>query len=100
MSILVTGVAGFIGMHTAARLLERDETVVGIDNFNDYYPAALKEARVAELVRMGGDRITVHKADIGDDAIMNAALADADFDRIVHLAAQAGVRYSLYNTAA
>lgn len=100
MNIFVTGIAGFIGMHTAARLLERGETVIGIDNFNDYYPVALKEARVAELARIGGDRLTIHRTDIGDDAALNAALADTDFDRIVHLAAQAGVRYSLDNPAA
>jgi UDP-glucuronate 4-epimerase len=100
MSIFVTGIAGFIGMHTAARLLERGETVIGIDNFNDYYPVALKEARVAELVRIGGCRLTIHKADIGDETALNAALTDTDFDRIVHLAAQAGVRYSLDNPAA
>ncbi|WP_447930971.1 NAD-dependent epimerase/dehydratase family protein [Sphingopyxis fribergensis] len=100
MSILVTGIAGFIGMHTATRLLKRGETVIGIDNFNDYYPVALKDARVAELVRIGGERLTIHRADIGDDAALNAALSDANFDRIVHLAAQAGVRYSLDNPAA
>jgi len=100
MSIFVTGIAGFIGMHTAAQLLDRGETVIGIDNFNDYYPVALKEARVAELARIGGDRLTIHRADIGDDTALNAALADTDFDRIVHLAAQAGVRYSLDNPGA
>jgi UDP-glucuronate 4-epimerase len=100
MSIFVTGIAGFIGMHTAAQLLDRGETVIGIDNFNDYYPVALKEERVAELARIGGDRLTIHRADIGDDTALNAALADTDFDRIVHLAAQAGVRYSLDNPGA
>ena len=100
MTVLVTGIAGFIGMHTAARLLARGETVIGIDNFNDYYPVALKDARIAELAAMGGDRLTIHRADIGDEAALAAALADTDFDRIVHLAAQAGVRYSLDNPAA
>lgn len=100
MSIFVTGIAGFVGMHTAARLLERGETVIGIDNFNDYYPVALKEARIAELVRTGGDRLTIHRADIGDETALNRALAGTSFDRIVHLAAQAGVRYSLDNPAA
>ena len=100
MGILVTGIAGFIGMHVAARLLARGETVVGVDNFNDYYPVALKNARVAELERLGGDRLTVHAADIGDDAALVSALGTADFDRIVHLAAQAGVRYSIDNPAA
>lgn len=100
MSVFVTGIAGFIGMDTAGRLLERGETVIGVDNFNDYYPVALKEVRVAELVRTGGDRLTIHRADIGDDTALNAALLDTDFDRIVHLAARAGVRYSPDNPAA
>ncbi len=100
MAILVTGIAGFIGMHVAAHLLARGEQVIGIDNFNDYYPVALKEARIAELVRLGGDRLTMHRVDIGDDAGLAAALAQAEFDRIVHLAAQAGVRYSLDNPGA
>ncbi|MGH6697153.1 NAD-dependent epimerase/dehydratase family protein [Sphingopyxis sp.] len=100
MAVLVTGIAGFIGMHAAAHLLARGETVIGIDNFNDYYPVDLKEARVAELERLGGDRLAVHRADIGDEAALVTALADADFDRVVHLAAQAGVRYSIDNPAA
>lgn len=99
MATLVTGIAGFIGMHTAARLLERGETVIGVDNFNDYYSVALKEARMAELERIGGD-LTVHRVDIGEDDALASALAGADFDRIVHLAAQAGVRYSLDNPGA
>lgn len=100
MAVLVTGIAGFIGMHTAARLLARGETVVGIDNFNDYYPVALKETRIAELASLAGDRLTVRRADIGDEAALAAALAGTEFDRIVHLAAQPGVRYSLDNPAA
>ena len=100
MTVVVTGIAGFIGMHTAARLLARGDTVIGIDNFNDYYPIALKEARVTELATMGGDRLVIHRADIGDEAALTTALADTDFDRILHLAAQAGVRYSLDNPAA
>ena len=100
MTVLVTGIAGFIGMHTAAQLLGRGESVVGIDNFNDYYSVALKEARIAELERLGGERLTVRRADIGDEATLATTLADADFDRVVHLAAQAGVRYSLDNPAA
>lgn len=100
MAILVTGIAGFIGMHTAARLLARGETVVGVDNFNDYYPVALKEARVAELQRTAGDHLTIHRVDIGDAEALENALAGVDFDRVVHLAAQAGVRYSLENPGA
>lgn len=99
MTVVVTGIGGFIGMHTAAHLLARGETVVGIDNFNDYYPVALKEARIAELARMGSDRLAIHRADVGDEAALATALADTDFDRIVPLAAQAGVRYSLDNPA-
>lgn len=97
MAILVTGVAGFIGMQTAARLLARGETVVGVDNFNDYYAVALKDARVAELMRDSDGRLTVHRCDIGDEQALADALASVEFDRIVHLAAQAGVRYSIDN---
>lgn len=100
MTVLVTGIAGFIGMHTAAHLLGRGEKVIGIDNFNDYYPVALKEARVAELQRIANGRLTVHRADIGDADALESALKNDDFDRIVHLAAQAGVRYSLDNPGA
>ena len=100
MAILVTGIAGFIGMHTAARLLELGETVVGIDNFNDYYPVALKDARIKELQGIAGNRLTVHKVDIGDEEALSAALDRSEFDLIVHLAAQAGVRYSLDNPGA
>lgn len=100
MTVLVTGAAGFIGMHVVAALLARGEHVIGIDNFNDYYSVALKEARIAELEKIGGNRLTIHRVDIGDDASIAAALAGADFDRIVHLAAQAGVRYSLDNPGA
>ena len=100
MSIIVTGIAGFIGMHTAARLLAQGETVIGVDDFNDYYPVALKEARIAELERIGAGRLIVRRADIGDQSALAAALAGTEFDRIVHLAAQAGVRYSLDNPAA
>jgi UDP-glucuronate 4-epimerase len=98
--ILVTGAAGFIGMHVAAALLARGERVIGIDNLNDYYPVALKEARIAELERIGSDRLTIHRVDIGDDAALAATLSETAFDRIVHLAAQAGVRYSLDNPGA
>ena len=87
-------------MHVTAALLARGEHVIGIDNFNDYYSVALKEARIAELERLGGDRLTIHRVDIGDDAAIAAALGGAEFDRIVHLAAQAGVRYSLDNPGA
>ncbi len=100
MAVLVTGIAGFIGMHAAARLLARGETVIGLDDFNDYYSVALKEARVAELEKFAPGRLSVHRVDIGDDHAISSVLAGQDFDRIVHLAAQAGVRYSLDNPGA
>ncbi|WP_448502715.1 NAD-dependent epimerase/dehydratase family protein [Sphingomonas sp.] len=99
-AIIVTGAAGFIGMHTARRLLERGETVIGIDDFNPYYPVSLKEDRARALAALGGDRFAMHRLDFADAAALDAALADMPFDRIVHLGAQAGVRYSLENPAA
>ena len=99
MTVLITGVAGFIGMHVARALLERGEKVLGIDNLNDYYDVGLKQARLAELEPMSGFRF-VH-ADIADEDGMMAAVAGIDdLDRIIHLAAQAGVRYSLENPSA
>lgn len=90
---LVTGAAGFIGFHVAHRLLDRGERVVGIDNFNDYYPVALKEARIASLVvRSGFESITL---DISDHEALAALVERVSPECVVHLAAQAGVRYSL-----
>jgi UDP-glucuronate 4-epimerase len=94
MATLVTGCAGFIGMHVARALLARSESVIGVDNLNDYYDPALKLARLAELERQGGD-FTFHRLDFADAEALNAALIGAAIDRIVHLGAQAGVRYSL-----
>ncbi len=99
MSILLTGGAGFIGAATAESLLERGESVVVLDNFNDYYAVSLKRDRIARLARFGDD-LTVHELDFSDAAAVQAALAGTDFDRIVHLGAQAGVRYSLENPLA
>ncbi len=94
MKILVTGAAGFIGFHLARRLLERGDTVVGVDNLNAYYDVALKEARL-RLLREGGAFEFV-KADLGERAAMEAMFSKAGrFDAIVNLAAQAGVRYSV-----
>jgi UDP-glucuronate 4-epimerase len=93
MRILVTGAAGFIGYHTASRLLDRGDEVVGLDNLSPYYDVALKEARLARLKERKGFRFI--KADLGDRAAMEATFAEERFGRVVHLAAQAGVRYSL-----
>ena len=97
MSILVTGVAGFIGMHAAAALLARGEAVIGVDNLDSYYDPVLKQARLARL--NGRPGFTFLRADIADDGAMDR-LALEGVDRILHLAAQAGVRYSLENPRA
>ncbi|MDA0997404.1 MAG: SDR family NAD(P)-dependent oxidoreductase, partial [Proteobacteria bacterium] len=94
MTVLVTGAAGFIGYHTAKALLARGEQVIGLDSVNDYYDVKLKEARLAEL--LSAKNFTFVRADIADrGAIGELFKAHAGIDRIVHLAAQAGVRYSL-----
>lgn len=93
MSILVTGAAGFIGYHVARALLDRGERVVGLDNLNDYYPVDLKKARLARIEAHDG--FTFVKGDIADPASVASAIEGQGVDRIVHLAAQAGVRYSL-----
>lgn len=98
MTILVTGAAGFIGYHVSRLLLERGETVVGIDNLNDYYDPRLKEHRLAALPDTGAFRFL--RVDFADDAALERALAEVAFDRIVHLGAQAGVRYSIDNPRA
>lgn len=95
MTILVTGAAGFVGFHTASALLARGETVVGIDSLNDYYSVALKQARLATLRAAHGDRFRFHQVDIAENDAVLTTLAGCDFDRIVHLAAQAGVRHSI-----
>jgi UDP-glucuronate 4-epimerase len=93
MTILVTGAAGFIGMHVAERLLQRGESVVGVDNFNDYYDPALKTLRAERLAAWPGFRMV--RADIADPDPMLALVRDTGCKRVVHLAAQAGVRYSI-----
>lgn len=100
MQILVTGAAGFIGMHVAHALLARGETVIGVDSLNDYYDPALKEARLAVLRAAAPDRFRFAQVDFADHAALAEALGDAPIDRIVHLGAQAGVRYSIENPRA
>src|SRR5678816_4007873 len=93
--ILVTGAAGFIGYHTASRLLERGDTVVGLDSLSDYYDVSLKEARLARL--RPNKHFRFEHLDVADRTAIPALFAGERFDRVVHLAAQAGVRYSLEN---
>lgn len=95
MKILITGVAGFIGYHLAQRLLTDGEQVYGIDNLNDYYDVSLKKARLEQLLPRSG--FTFQYLDISDRAAMANLFQNQQFDRVVHLAAQAGVRYSLQN---
>lgn len=96
-AVVVTGVAGFIGMHVAKTLLARGERVIGVDNLNDYYQVSLKEDRLREIERVAEGRFTMLRLDFADNAALTEALAAHRFDRIVHLGAQAGVRYSLEN---
>jgi len=98
MKILLTGAAGFIGSTTSHRLLARGDEVVGLDNLNDYYDVRLKEDRLARLTPQAGFRFV--KLDVADRAGMDALFAAERFDRVIHLAAQAGVRYSLKNPQA
>ena len=100
MTVFVTGVAGFIGAATARRLLARGDSVLGIDNLNDYYDPALKQARLDALSREFGDRFQFQRLDFTDPTALDALSSKSDFDRIVHLGAQAGVRYSIENPAA
>jgi len=93
--ILVTGVAGFIGHATAHRLLERGETVIGVDIVNDYYDPSLKEARLATF--NGRREFSFHRADVADAPKMAALVRDNGVRHVIHLAAQAGVRYSIDN---
>ncbi len=98
MKILVTGAAGFIGMHVARLLLERGDEVVGIDNLNDYYDPRLKHARLDQLAPYS--RFCFRHIDVADAPAVAALFAGECFERVVHLAAQAGVRYSLTNPQA
>jgi UDP-glucuronate 4-epimerase len=100
MTLLVTGAAGFIGSSVAMALLNRGEQVIGIDNLNDYYDPALKRARLERLRAAHGNAFTFEQVDFGDQEALEAFAQPHHFDRIVHLGAQAGVRYSLVNPQA
>ena len=95
MRVLVTGAAGFIGYHVAERLLARGDEVIGLDNLNPYYDPTLKQARLARLE--AHERFRFERIDLADRAAMEASFANGAFQRVVHLAAQAGVRYSVEN---
>ena len=95
MKILVTGAAGFIGFHTSEKLLERGDTVVGLDNFNDYYDVELKNSRAAVLADY--DNFSMVRINLQDREDVEALFAAENFDKVIHLAAQAGVRYSIEN---
>ncbi|KGE03659.1 NAD-dependent epimerase [Pseudohaliea rubra] len=97
MKILVTGVAGFIGFHVARALLARGDSVLGVDNLNDYYDVRLKRDRLATLAATGVSKLEVVELDIADAAALRTLLAKSEIEAVVHLAAQAGVRYSLEN---
>ncbi|KKJ00688.1 NAD-dependent epimerase [Prochlorothrix hollandica] len=94
-AILVTGAAGFIGFHLCQELLRRGETVVGLDNLNTYYDVTLKEARLSQLLPQANFRL--QRLDLADRSALNQVFATAGCDRVIHLAAQAGVRHSLEN---
>lgn len=95
MKILLTGAAGFIGMHTALRLLARGDEVIGVDNLNDYYDVSLKQARLARLT--GHPSFSFHQLSVEDGGAMSSLFQQVKPQRVIHLAAQAGVRYSLSN---
>lgn len=95
MNVLVTGAAGFIGFHVCRRLLDRGDSVTGLDNMNDYYDVHLKESRLAQLEPE--EAFSFVKMDLADRAGMEELFDASRFDRVINLAAQAGVRYSLIN---
>lgn len=97
MRVLVTGAAGFIGYSVSQRLLARGDSVIGVDCVNDYYDVRVKEARIERLREAGGNRFAFLRQDFSDYPALTKALEGDQFDRIVHLGAQAGVRYSIEN---
>lgn len=98
MKVLVTGAAGFIGFHVTKKLLERGDTVIGIDNINDYYDVKLKEGRLNAIAEHAlSDNFTFIKMDVADRQLTEKLFTESAFDKVVHLAAQAGVRYSIEN---
>lgn len=98
MKVLVTGVAGFIGMYAALALLRRGDEVVGVDNLNDFYDPSLKLARLAHIEEHGhASRFSFHRINIADAVAIKALFSSHSFDIVIHLAAQAGVRHSLDN---
>jgi UDP-glucuronate 4-epimerase len=98
MRVLVTGAAGFIGFHVSKKLLSRGDTVIGLDNLNDYYDVGLKKARLAQIKQ--NDNFTFVKEDLQNRTEIEALFAHYSFDAVINLAAQAGVRYSLENPQA
>src|SRR5438309_10187335 len=100
MSVLVTGAAGFIGAATSRALLERGDEVVGIDSLNDHYDPKLKQARLTNLQQQFGNRFRFEKVDFADAEALKSVTEAIDIDGIVHLGAQAGVRYSIENPQA
>ena len=98
MKVLVTGAAGFIGSALSIRLLDRGDKIIGIDNHNDYYDSELKEARLAR--HFNHENYTHIRMDIEDDKVVEALFQEHQFEGVVHLAAQAGVRYSIENPLA
>lgn len=98
MKILVTGAAGFIGSAVAMKLLERGDTVVGLDNLNDYYSVELKEARLKRVQEHKS--FSFYKLDVKDTGEIERVFKEEQFDKVIHLAAQAGVRYSIENPRA
>jgi len=98
MQLLVTGAAGFIGADVSKKLIELGHQVIGVDNFNNYYDVSLKRARVSELANsVGAENFSMRELDIVDRNAMQKVFEEFEFDAVVHLAAQAGVRYSIEN---